>query len=165
MLSGFDDLSFSEHINHVSLANCCQPVRDDDRGLVFHQTLQRFEYKLFRRGVQAGGRLVQQQNRSVVDDCARDGDPLALATGKRLATFTDHCVIAARHSLDEFVSVARAPGRSRTWLSVPSTSLMRSNPTAAFESVSVIFDRSRIGLYILPRYRIKTSSAPEVSTP
>ena len=42
---------------------------------------------------------------------------------------------------------------------------MRSYPTIAFEAVSVIFERSRMGLYILPRYRRNTMSTPALSPP
>src|SRR5215471_4645474 len=59
----------------------------------------------------------------------------------------------------------RDPGRFLTWRSVSRISLIRSNPTAAFEAVSVILDRSRIGLYILPRYNRKTTSPPVVRAP
>ena len=54
----------------------------------------------------------------------------------------------------------RASGRSRTWLSIDSSSPTRSKLTAAIDSVSLIFERSFIGLYILSRYSTKTSSAP-----
>ncbi len=57
----------------------------------------------------------------------------------------------------------RARGASRTPLSVSSTSRMRSRLTPALDTVSVIFDRSRMGLYILPRYRRNTTSAPAVN--
>ena len=45
----------------------------------------------------------------------------------------------------------RALDRSRIPLSVSKTSRIRSNPTSALETVSVILERSRMGLYIMPR--------------
>ena len=42
---------------------------------------------------------------------------------------------------------------------------MRSKPTTAFDTVSVIFDRSRIGLYIFPRYSRNTIRTPALSFP
>src|SRR6476646_5327312 len=37
---------------------------------------------------------------------------------------------------------------------------MRSYPTSAFEYASVILESSCMGLYILPKYRMKTTSEP-----
>ena len=44
-----------------------------------------------------------------------------------------------------------ASGRSRTSLSIDNSSPTRSKLTAAIDSVSLIFERSFIGLYILSR--------------
>src|SRR5262249_4701900 len=58
-----------------------------------------------------------------------------------------------------------APGRSITWRSADRISPTRSKATEAFEKVSDVFERSLIGLYILPRYRTKTTSAPAAIRP
>ena len=65
-------------------------------------------------------------------------------------TVPERHVVEFDGALERGAPDARAR-RSRTPPSVSSTSRIRSNPTLAFDTVSVIFDRSRIGLYIFPR--------------
>ena len=65
--------------------------------LAFHQPFQGLDHGLLGRCVEAGRRLVEDQDRRVADDRAGDGDPLALAAGERHAAFADHRVVALGH--------------------------------------------------------------------
>ena len=54
--------------------------------------------------------FVQNQDRRIANDGARDRDPLPLAAGKRHAALADDGVVALRHLLDEFVRVGQFGG-------------------------------------------------------
>ena len=56
--------------------------------------------------VDGGGRLVEDQDRRVFEQRARDGQPLALAAGELLAALADDRLEAVRHALDELVASA-----------------------------------------------------------
>ena len=56
------------------------PVRDDKRGAPRHQRLQRLLHRALALRVERAGRLVEQQDRRVLEHHARDRDALALAT-------------------------------------------------------------------------------------
>ena len=58
--------------------------------------------------VERRGRLVQQQDRRVLQEGAGDRDPLALAAGKLDAALADHCGEALGHGLDEAEAARRA---------------------------------------------------------
>lgn len=100
-------LSVFNDKNSVGVENRGQVVRDDDRCLVLHQTLEGFEYGLFGLRVQSGRGLIQNKNRRIADHCTRDRDPLALAPGKSDAAFADHCVVAFRHFHNELVGIGQ----------------------------------------------------------
>ena len=59
--------------------------------------------KAFAFGVEGAGGFVEQQDRRVLEDGAREGEALALAAGEAHATVADHGVVAARLGRDEVV--------------------------------------------------------------
>ena len=63
-----------------------------------HQALQGLEDQFFRRGVQTGAGLVEQEYGRISDNRPRDRDTLALPAGKRHAAFADDRVIFVRQS-------------------------------------------------------------------
>src|SRR5579859_6505008 len=87
-----------------------KPVSDHDAGLAFHQTIERLEDQLFRAGVQSGTGLIQNQDRTIADDGAGDGDALALTAGERDASFADDGVVALRHLLDKLMRIGELGG-------------------------------------------------------
>ena len=89
----------------VGVGHRVQVVRDDDRGAARHQPAQRSEHPLPRRGVQPGGRLVEEQHRRVADHGAGDRQPLALAAGEQPAALADPGVVAVVEPRDEPVGV------------------------------------------------------------
>ena len=56
-----------------------QPMRDDDRGAVVHERLQGLLHGLLAHRVEVRGRLVEHEDRRVLEERAGDRDPLALA--------------------------------------------------------------------------------------
>ena len=55
------------------------------------------------RGVDRGGRVVEDQDPRVDDERARDREPLALAARERDAALADHRLVAVGQPLDELV--------------------------------------------------------------
>ena len=87
-----------------------EAVRDDDRGAAAHQTAQRRLHLPLRIGVERRGRLVEQQDRRVLQHRARDGDALPLAAREPDAVLADRRVVALRQVADEVVGARRARG-------------------------------------------------------
>ena len=67
--------------------------------------LQRGEHDLLGDRVERRGRLVEDQDRRVLEDGARDAEPLALAARQAAAGFGDLGVVAIRQARDELVRV------------------------------------------------------------
>ena len=85
-----------EHQDAVAGQHGREPVRDHQRGAALHQPLERRLHQRLALGVERRGRLVEQQERRVAQDRARDRDALALAAGQRHAALADRRVVALR---------------------------------------------------------------------
>ena len=83
-----DDPAMIHHQNTIAGQHRRKPMGDHQRGALLHQIFQRGLHKRFAFGIERGSRLVQQQQRRIAQDRARDGDALALAAGQRDAAFS-----------------------------------------------------------------------------
>ena len=90
-----DDAARVEHNEAVHRGDGGEAVRDGDHGLAFHQFKEVFLDRGFDFGVKRGGRLVEDQDRRVLQEDARDGDALALAAGEFHAALADMRLEAA----------------------------------------------------------------------
>ena len=61
-------------------------------------------------GIERGGGFVEQDDRRILDQRARDRDALALAAGQLQAVLADRRVVAEREAHDEVVGVGRFGG-------------------------------------------------------
>ena len=91
----FDDAALVEHHQPVHARDGREPVRDRDHGLAFHQVAEARLDRGLDFGIERRGRLVEHQDRRVLQDHARDGDALALAAGELHAALADLRVVAA----------------------------------------------------------------------
>ena len=82
-----------------------QPVGDGDGGAALAQMRHRVLHQPLGFGIERGGGLVEQDDRRVLDQRARDRDALALAAGKLRAALADRRVVAGRKRADELVGV------------------------------------------------------------
>ena len=89
-----DDAPAVEHDDAVGVLDRRQPVRDHDRGASAHQRIERGLHLALRFRVERRGRLVEDQQRRVLEERARDGDALALAARQAHAVLADHRVEA-----------------------------------------------------------------------
>ena len=81
---------------------------DDHGGASLHQPLQGVLNLALVFRVERGGRLVEQEDRRVLQEGAGDGDPLALAAGEPRARLADGGVVALGQVKDELVRRRRA---------------------------------------------------------
>jgi hypothetical protein len=77
--SALDDLSVRHDDDAIGVAHGGEAVRDDQGGPVLHQALEGFLHQALRLGVEGGRRLVEDQDGRVLQDRARDREPLALS--------------------------------------------------------------------------------------
>ncbi len=71
-----DQLTPLEDQDSVGVAKGREAVGDRDHGSATRQSFERLLNRAFRLGVDAAGRLVQDQNGRVVEDCPRQGETL-----------------------------------------------------------------------------------------
>mmetsp|Transcript_2387 Transcript_2387/g.6020 ORF Transcript_2387/g.6020 Transcript_2387/m.6020 type:complete len:301 (-) Transcript_2387:1246-2148(-) len=88
-----------------------QAVRDDQHGAPRHQPRQRALHRGLRHAVQRGGGLIQNDDRAVLEQRARNGDALALAARQQSAALAHNGVVAVRQLRDKLVRVGRLRGR------------------------------------------------------
>ena len=116
-----DDAALVHHDQPVHRRDGRQAVRDRHHGLALHQPVQAFLDRGLDLAVERAGRLVEQQDRRVLQHHARDRDALALAARQLDAALADVRVVAVPavrigQALDELVRLG-AP-RSRHHLRI-----------------------------------------------
>jgi hypothetical protein len=84
-------------------------VRDHERRAVLQQIVERGLHEPLALGVECAGRLVEQQDRRILEYCARDRDPLPLSTLQPDATLAEKRLVALGQPLDEAGTAASPP--------------------------------------------------------
>src|SRR5690606_2376398 len=95
----------------VGLADGREAVRDDDRRAVLHQPLERLLHGALAFRIERARRLVEQQDRRVLEERAGDRDALALAAREPHAALAEERVVALGQRANELVGGRRARGR------------------------------------------------------
>ena len=85
-------------------------MRDDDARPVRHQALERLLHEPLRFGVERGRRLVEDQDRRVLENRTGDVDALDLAAGEHSARHADDRVVALRQPHDVVVDLGGSCG-------------------------------------------------------
>ncbi len=83
-----------EHDGAVGLQHRCQPMSDDECGAILHQPPEGQLHQTLGLGIECAGGLIEQQDRRILEDCARDGDALALPARQPRAALTEEGVVA-----------------------------------------------------------------------
>ena len=115
-----------------------QPVRDRDDRAALHQIVQRGLDQLFGFGIQRAGRLIQQQDRRVLQQRPRDRQPLALTAGQHHAAVADHRIESLRQRLDEFAAARGFGGGQHLGLGRVRAAVAQVLPHAAMEQRDVL---------------------------
>src|ERR1700691_3575464 len=108
--AGFDDQSVLDDENAIGVHDGGEPVRDDERRAVLAQLGDRLLHVVFGLRIERRGRLIEQDDRRVLDQRARDRDALALAAGELQAMLADRRIVAGGKAHDEIVRMRRLGG-------------------------------------------------------
>ncbi len=106
-----DDAAVSHHDDAVGFQHGREPVRDDDRRAVLHEPLERLLHEQLVVRVERARRLVEQQDRRVLENRARDRDALPLSARQPHAALAEKRVVPLRQHADELVGAGRARRR------------------------------------------------------
>ena len=93
----------SMHHDLVRIAHRREPVGDDEGGAAPHQLADGVLHQALGFRIERAGRLVEQQDRRVLQEGAGERDALALAAGEAPAAGADDGVVAVRQPHDEVV--------------------------------------------------------------
>ena len=98
---GLDDASVVEHQNAGRIAHGGEPVGDDEGGAALHDLIERLRNARLGHRVERAGGFVENEDRRVFQQCAGDGEALALAAGQEPAALADPRFKAVRVAVDE----------------------------------------------------------------
>ena len=104
------DAAVFQHENLVGLADGAEPVRDDKRRATDHQPFKRLLNEPLGGGVDTGGGFIENQNRRIGQQRARDADALFLAHTKLHAAFAHACFVALVQRTNELMTIRGARG-------------------------------------------------------
>ena len=93
--TGLDHRAPVHHHQPVHGGDGREPVGDGDHGLAGHQPVERLLDRRLDLGVERAGRLVEDEDRRVLEEDAGDRDALPLAAGELDAALADMGVVAA----------------------------------------------------------------------
>src|SRR6267143_7176466 len=118
--SGLGDTARVQHDDAAGPLDSGEPMCDHERCAALHERLERLLDVALGFAVQSGGGLVENQHRRVLEERARDGEPLPLPAREAHAVLPDHGLEALCHFADELHRVRRfgglnevGPARSR----------------------------------------------------
>ena len=106
-----DDPALLEHDDPTGELERRAAVGDQQRRAPGHVLAQSVVDRLLDRRVHGAGGVVEDQDRRVREDCARERDPLPLPAREREAALADHGLVSLWQLLDELVGGGRARRR------------------------------------------------------
>ena len=98
-----DDAAVIHDDDTVGLLHGGQPVRDDDRRALRHELFERLLHEQLALRVERARRLVEQQDRRILENRARDRDALPLPARQPRAALAEERVVALRQRAQELV--------------------------------------------------------------
>ncbi len=111
MPSALDDTPAIDDADQICTLDRRQPVRDDQGRPPANQRAQGSLHLAFGLAVEGRSRLVQQQDRCILEHRPGDRQALALATGQAHPVLADLRVVAVRQLADEIVGAGGARRR------------------------------------------------------
>src|SRR5437667_4106682 len=108
--SGLGDTARVQHDDAVGPLDSGEPMCDHERCAALHERLERLLDVALGFAVESGGGLVENQHRRVLEEGARDSEPLPLPARKAHAVLADHGAEPFRHFADELHCVRRFGG-------------------------------------------------------
>ncbi len=104
-----DHASVIEHQDEIGVADRGETVGDDQVRAACEQRRQRFLHLPLGDGIECARRLVENEDARILQDGARDRQPLPLAAGEAITAFADHGVVSVGQRSDGVVDL-RTPG-------------------------------------------------------
>src|SRR5215213_7389380 len=113
--SGFDDAARFHNHDEIGVAHRRQPVRDDERRAAAHQPRDRRLDEALGFRIERARRLIEEQDRRVLEKGAGERDALALAAGQAVAAVADlgRVALAAAGLAASMIASSLAPGRPK----------------------------------------------------
>ena len=89
----FGNCSVTEHNDAICIGDGSHPVRDDKHSLIPDKMEQRLLYLRLILHIERRGRLVQQDDRRILQQRSGDRDPLPFSAGKLASVLTLHKIV------------------------------------------------------------------------
>src|SRR5215467_8462109 len=99
--TGLDDPTLVKNTNTGCLADGGQAMCDHECGPPSHHLFERSEKLAFRLRIERAGRLIEDENRRILQESACDRQTLAFAPGECPAPLADRCCKSPRIARDE----------------------------------------------------------------
>ena len=99
---------WSTHEDAIDALHGREPMRDDDRRAAAHRRFERRLHGALAFRIERGGRLVEQQQRRILQDRARDREPLPLSSRQPQPALADLGRVTLGQALHELVDVRGA---------------------------------------------------------
>ena len=109
MIALLDDAARLHHQNPVGLQHRRKPMRDHQRRAPGHHVVERALHLRLILRVEGRSRFVEQQDRRILEDRARDREPLPLPAGQRHAALAEPGLVTQPKFTDK--PVRRRPPR------------------------------------------------------
>ena len=110
MATALDNAPVIQHQNLVGALEGEQPLGDDKSGAPLHKDSQRLLDQMLGFGIDAAGRIVQNQDARVTEQGAGDGKALFLPAAQGHAALTDDGLIAFGKGFDKVMGMGRFGG-------------------------------------------------------
>src|SRR5882724_7691846 len=98
-----DEFSVFHLEDEVAMLQRAEPVGDDERGAALHEPFHRFHDRGFGLDIHRTGRLIQDQDRCILQESSGDRNALALPAGEAHATLTHQRIIPLRQPADKLM--------------------------------------------------------------
>src|SRR3954471_19251700 len=105
MVATLHNFASAQDQDLIGISNCPQAVRDDKTGAARHQSLQGLLNQRLGPGINAGRRLVENENGRVFQERSCDANALLFSDAELNATLADLSVVTARQPGDKFMTV------------------------------------------------------------
>ncbi len=114
-----DDTAVVEDHDPVGLEHGRQPVRDDHDSAPIQKAIQGLLDEALALRVERARRLVEEKDRGVAQERARDGDPLPLAARQSHTALAEVCAVTLRQTRDKLSRRRRLGGATHVFFRRP----------------------------------------------
>ena len=105
MRTTLDNTTLVEDANHIGMADCAEPMGDDNAGTIAEEVIESLLDEAFALGVEGGSRLIEDENVGIAENCASYADALALTAREIGAAVAYDGIVAILLLSDEIVGV------------------------------------------------------------